>query len=74
MEYVVARENGLLIKLPPDVDPTHAALFGMTGVAMHSCRHADLRMGERVLIAGQGFVGQMAAQIANAMGARVARL
>ena len=72
MEYVVAREDGLLIKLPPDVDPTHAALFGMTGVAMHSCRHADLRMGERVLIAGQGFIGQMAAQIANAMGARVA--
>ena len=72
MEYVVTREDGLLIKLPQEVDPTHAALFGMTGVAMHSCRHADLRMGERVLIVGQGFIGQMAAQIANAMGARVA--
>ena len=72
MEYVVAREDGLLLKLPEDVDPKHAALFGMSGVAMRSCRHADLRMGERVLVVGQGFIGQMAAQIANVMGARVA--
>ena len=72
MEYVVTREDGLLIKLPPDVDPKQAALFGMTGVTMRSCRHAELRMGERVLIVGQGFIGQMAAQIASAMGARVA--
>ena len=72
METVVRPEGGLLIKLPEDVDPTHAALFGMASVAMRSCRHADLRMGQRVLIVGQGFIGQMAAQIANVMGARVA--
>ena len=71
-EYVVAREDGLLIKLPEEVDPRQAALFGMSSVAMRTCRHADLRMGERVLVVGQGFVGQMAAQIANVMGARVA--
>ena len=46
-EYVVAREDGLLIKLTEDVDPRQAALFGMSSVAMRSCRHADLRMGER---------------------------
>ena len=71
-EYVVTREDGLLIKVPEDVDPRQAALFGMSSVAMRSCRHADLRMGERVLVVGQGFIGQMAAQIASAMGARVA--
>ncbi len=71
-EYVVAREDGLLIKVPEDVDPRQAALFGMSCVAMRSCRHADLRMGERVLVVGQGFIGQMAAQIASVMGARVA--
>ncbi len=71
-EYVVAREDGLLIKVPEDVDPRQAALFGMSSVAMRSCRHAELRMGERVLVVGQGFIGQMAAQIASAMGARVA--
>ena len=70
-EYVVTREDGLLIKVPEDVDPRQAALFGMSSVAMHSCRHAELRMGERVLVVGQGFIGQMAAQIASVMGARV---
>jgi len=72
MEYVVAREDGLLLKLPEDVIPQHAALFGMSGVAMRSCRHADLRIGERVRVVGQGLVGPMAARIANVMGARVA--
>ena len=71
MEYVVTPESGLLIKLPSQTDPTHAALLGMASVAMHSCRNADLRMGERVLVVGQGCIGQLAAQIARAMGARV---
>ena len=70
-EYVVTSEESLLVRLPEDVDPTHAALFGMAGVAMRSCRNADVRMNERVLIVGQGFIGQMAAQIANLMGGRV---
>ena len=71
MEYVVIPEDGLLVKLPAEVDPKHAALFGMASVAMRSCRNADPRMGERVLIVGQGCIGQFAAQIAHAMGARV---
>jgi len=70
-EYVVTAEDSLLIRLPEEVEPTHAALFGMSGVAMRSCRNADVRMNERVLIVGQGFIGQMAAQIANLMGGRV---
>jgi 2-desacetyl-2-hydroxyethyl bacteriochlorophyllide A dehydrogenase len=72
MEYAVIEEDGLLVKLPPEIDLVHGALFGMASVAMRSCRHADLWMGERVLVVGQGFIGQMAAQIATAMGARVA--
>jgi bacteriochlorophyllide a dehydrogenase len=71
-EYAVIAEDSLLVKVPPEVDRRHAALFGMASVAMRSCRHADIRMGERVLVVGQGFIGQMAAQIANAMGGRVA--
>jgi 2-desacetyl-2-hydroxyethyl bacteriochlorophyllide A dehydrogenase len=71
-EYALMEEDGLLVKLPPEVDQRQAALFGMASVAMRSCRHADLRMGECVLVVGQGFIGQMAAQIATAMGARVA--
>ena len=64
-------ENGLLLKLPDDVDPAEAALFGISGVAMHCCRRIDPRIGERVLIVGQGCIGIFAAQIAYAMGARV---
>lgn len=71
MEYCVVAESGLLAKLPPEVDPRHAALFGMASVAMHSCRNADLRMGQMFLVVGGGFIGQVAAQIGAVMGARV---
>jgi 2-desacetyl-2-hydroxyethyl bacteriochlorophyllide A dehydrogenase len=71
MEYIVMPEDGLLVRLPETVEPTHAALFGMASVAMHACRTADLRLGERVLLVGQGCIGQIAAQIATVMGAQV---
>ena len=72
VEFVTIAEDDLVLKLPSDIDPVHAALFGMGGVAMRSCRNADLRMGERLLIVGgAGCIGQMAAQIATVMGARV---
>jgi 2-desacetyl-2-hydroxyethyl bacteriochlorophyllide A dehydrogenase len=71
MEYCVIPEDGLLIRLPHEVDLRHAALFGMASVAMHCCSHAELRMGQRFLIVGAGFIGQVATQIANLMGARV---
>ena len=69
-EYVVMPEDGLLIKLPDSIDRKEAALFGMTSVAMRTCRNAELQMGERVLIVGAGIIGQVAAQIATSMGAR----
>ena len=69
-EYAVMAEDDLLIKLPDSVDRTEAALFGMTSVAMHTCRNTELKMGERVLIVGAGIIGQVAAQIAAVMGAR----
>jgi len=71
VERFTIPENGLLLKLPDDIDPADAALFGISGVAMHCCRRVDPRIGERVLIVGQGCIGMFAAQIANAMGARV---
>ncbi len=71
VERFTIAENGLLLKLPDDVDAAEAALFGISGVAMHCCRRVDPRIGERVLIVGQGCIGMFAAQIAYAMGARV---
>ena len=69
-EYIVMAEDDLLIKLPDSIDRTEAALFGMTSVAMRTCRNTELKMGERVLIVGAGIIGQVAAQIAAVMGAR----
>ena len=71
VERFTIREDGLLLKLPEDVEPGEAALFGISGVAMHCCRRVDPRIGEKVLIVGQGCIGMFAAQIAYAMGARV---
>ena len=71
VERFTIREDGLLLKLPVDVEPAEAALFGISGVAMHCCRRVDPRIGEKVLIVGQGCIGMFAAQIAYAMGARV---
>ncbi len=71
MEFCLEPEDGLHVRLPEGVDPTHAALFGMASVGMRTCRHADLRIGDRFLVVGAGIVGQLAAQIAAVMGARV---
>lgn len=71
VERFTIPEDGLLVKLPDDVNQGEAALFGIASVAMHCCRRIDLRIGEKVLIVGQGCIGMFAAQIAYAMGARV---
>ena len=71
LEYIVVAEDELLIKLPDSVDLREAALYGMAAVAINTCRNADLKMGEKVLIIGAGCVGQVAAQMAALLGARV---
>lgn len=67
----VVGESDLLVKLPPAVVLREAALFGLAGAAMRSCQNADLHMGDRLLIVGAGCIGQIAAQIAAMLGARV---
>ena len=70
-EYVVMPEDGLLIKLPDSIIRKEAALLGMSSVALRTCRNAELKVGERVLIVGAGIIGQVAAQIATSKEARV---
>lgn len=71
VEYAVIPDDFLYCILPPEVDQKEAAILGMTSVAMRTCRHADIRIGERVLVVGAGIIGQTAAQIARCMGACV---
>ncbi|MDE0043359.1 MAG: zinc-binding alcohol dehydrogenase [Candidatus Poribacteria bacterium] len=70
-EFCLEPENRLHIKLPAEIKPAEAALFGVAGVAMRCCRNADLRIGDRMLVVGAGIVGQLAAQIAACTGACV---
>jgi 2-desacetyl-2-hydroxyethyl bacteriochlorophyllide A dehydrogenase len=71
LAFCVVDEEGLLVKLPIEIDPKEAALFGMASVAMRTVRHAELKVGDRLLVVGAGFIGQVCAQIAYLQGADV---
>ena len=71
LEFCLEPEDRLHIKLPPEIKLEEAALFGVAGVAMRCCRNANLRIGDRMLVVGAGIVGQLVAQIAASVGARV---
>jgi 2-desacetyl-2-hydroxyethyl bacteriochlorophyllide A dehydrogenase len=63
--------NNLVVKLPAGVDPKHAALLGVAGVALHDVRRADVGLGDKVLVVGAGPIGQFTAQAARAAGSDV---
>jgi 3-hydroxyethyl bacteriochlorophyllide a dehydrogenase len=58
-------------RLGSDADLVGASLFVMAAVGRHGTRLANVQAGERVLVIGQGMIGQMAAQAARRRGARV---
>lgn len=58
-------------KLPPGTDLAAASLFRLAGVARHGVRLTEIREGELVVVLGQGMIGQMSAQAARRVGARV---
>lgn len=70
-EFCLEPEDRLHIKLPAEIKPEEAALFGVAGVAMRCCRNADLHIGVRMLVVGAGIVGQLVSQIAASTGAYV---
>jgi 3-hydroxyethyl bacteriochlorophyllide a dehydrogenase len=61
----------LVCPLPEDLDPVDCALLGVAGVAMRGVRRFRVAPAQRVWVAGQGMIGQFAAQSARALGARV---
>jgi len=71
LEFCLEPEDRLHIKLPADIKPVEAVLFGVAGVAMRCCRNADLHIGDRMLVVGAGIVGQLVTQIAASTGACV---
>ena len=71
IEYCVVPEDSLLVKLTAQIHPQEAALLGMASTAHRSCRYANLKSGDKLLIVGAGCIGQMVAQIARHLGVKV---
>lgn len=58
-------------KVAPEVDLAGASLFHMAGVSRHGVRLTSIQPGELVVVIGLGMIGQMSAQAARRVGARV---
>ena len=58
-------------KLAPEVDLAEASLYHMAGVSRHGVRLTKIQPGELVVVIGLGMIGQMSAQAARRVGARV---
>jgi 2-desacetyl-2-hydroxyethyl bacteriochlorophyllide A dehydrogenase len=68
--YLVAAASEVW-KVAPEVDLTGASLFHMAGVARHGIRLTGVADGDLVAQIGLGMIGQMSAQAARRVGARV---
>lgn len=68
---LVAVPDLLASPVPDGVDGWQAAYTTLTSISMQAVRQADVRLGDRVLVMGQGLVGQLATSLLAASGARV---
>lgn len=68
--YLVA-DRSLVWRVDPAVDLAGASLFHMAGVSRHGVRLTGVRSGDLVALFGLGMIGQMTAQAARRVGARV---
>ncbi|MDQ7858916.1 MAG: zinc-binding dehydrogenase [Armatimonadota bacterium] len=57
--------------VPADVSLEEAAFVQLGVIALQAVQRADLQLGTRVVVVGQGLVGQILAQLAAAVGADV---
>jgi 2-desacetyl-2-hydroxyethyl bacteriochlorophyllide A dehydrogenase len=68
--YLVAAASEVW-NIAPEVDLAGASLFHMAGVARHGIRLTGVAEGDLVALIGLGMIGQMSAQAARRVGARV---
>ncbi len=67
-EYV-ALPTDILVKLPPAVDDNQGASIQPASESVSGVFAADIKMGDRVAVLGQGVMGNYITQIANVSGA-----
>jgi len=60
--------------VPPQVSAQAATFTTLGATAIHALRQGRISLGDRVVIVGLGLVGQLAAQVTRAAGARVAAM
>lgn len=68
---LVAVPDLLAAPVPDAVQGWQAAYTTLTAISMQAVRQAEVRLGDRVLVMGQGLVGQLATSLLVASGARV---
>jgi 3-hydroxyethyl bacteriochlorophyllide a dehydrogenase len=71
VEYHLARESDLIVKLPDGLDRREAAFLGVLSVSLHNAKRVAVSEGESCLVTGAGLIGQFAAQVCRVMGGRV---
>jgi polar amino acid transport system substrate-binding protein len=69
---VICVPVNLAARIPDGVSFEHAAFSTIGAIALHGVRQAAPTLGERFAVIGLGIVGQLAAQLLRAHGARVA--
>lgn len=65
---VVAVFRNLCVKIPKNVDLSHAAFTTIASIAIQGIRQADLRFGENCTVIGLGLIGLLTVQILKAAG------
>ena len=68
---MIAVPDLLAAPIPEGVDDWQAAYTTLASISMEAVRQSGARLGERVLVMGQGLVGLLATSLLKASGARV---
>lgn len=65
---VVSVNQNLCVKVPDNVDISHAAFTTIASIAIQGIRQADLRLGENCVVIGLGLIGLLTIQLLKAAG------
>ena len=68
---MIAVPDLLAVPIPTGVEDWQAAYTTLASISMEAVRQSGARLGERVLVMGQGLVGLLATSLLKASGARV---
>ena len=68
---MIAVPDLLAARVPDEVEDASAAYTTLASISMQAVRQSDVGLGDRVVVIGQGLVGQLVTALLSAAGARV---